>query len=129
MKTLIHTFTVALLALAVLAGAPAYGKNILRLKVPARFDYSTQRTVPVNIAVALPAGKVAAVSFYALDRVRKNGTQLVTGLTQPGGVYQGELVVPAAVRDVLVTVRYGGWVKEVRVKARRAINRTIAMPG
>lgn len=109
-----------------LAITPAFGKSTKNLRVPKKFDYATERSLPVNIQVNTPDGSVAGLSFLAKER--RNLTLLTSAVTQPGGGFQGTLQVPAATRQIIVRTRWAGYFKDVRVKAKRSIERTIEMP-
>jgi len=118
--------SIVMFLLVILAGmalAPAEAKDINRIRAPKKFDYSTQRTVPVNIQAALPGPGPAAVSLLAYypDAPRL----LQTGLTDAAGLYTGDLTVPAAVRTIIVSVRYEGHVKESKVAAKKRISKRI----
>ena len=92
---------------AVLAGggycATAAAATMDGLQVSTGFQYETSRSTPVDIALLLPDGNPALLSFYSEG---SNGLQLLeNAFTDSLGHYNGQLRLPVHLDHVVVFVR------------------------
>ena len=95
-----------LLMAVVLAGSGyrvAFSADTDDLQVSAGFQYEMSRSLSVNVALALPDGNPALLSFYGEGA---NGLRLLENVfTGPQGEYSGQLRLPARFSRVVMVVR------------------------